>query len=132
MTLENLKGHNELCGGYSYSGEASFSGTTVKEVLEEIKEFVKGKDAGYIGDGFGNKDKTFCSSWGIRINEIPYVGNWAGWKNKYGHQFDDYEVEKVSVDGGWYCFYDFYIITKDKERLTEEDEHDKAMSLFKL
>ena len=38
IRTDNLKGHNEMCGGYAYSGYASFDGVTVKEVLEEISQ----------------------------------------------------------------------------------------------
>ena len=116
MIKVNVTGHNDICGGYSYSGEASFDGKTVKEVLEEIKEFVKDKSAADIGDGFGNPERDFCSCWGITINSIPYVGNWAGWENKYNHEFDNYIVTKVEVNGGWYCFYDFDIKCEKKEK----------------
>lgn len=109
----HTEGHGEMCGGYAYSGYATFDGKTVKDVLEEIKEYAKDKSADFIGDGFGNPNhNTLGACWGIKINGIPYVGSWIGWKNEYKHQFDDYEVESVSVHGGWYCFYDFYIKTK--------------------
>ena len=105
------KGHNECCGGYAYSGYATFDGKTVREVLQEIKEYAKntGND---IGEGFGKPNKEMGACWGIRINGIPYVGGWAGWENKYKHEFDDHEVAEVRVNGGWYCFYDFDILTK--------------------
>lgn len=106
------KGHNECCGGYAYSGYATFDGKTVREVLEEIREYAK--DAGNdIGEGFGKPNKKLGACWGIRINGIPYVGGWAGWKNEYQHQFDDCRVIKVLVEGGWYCFYDFHIVCEE-------------------
>ena len=131
MTLKNLKGHNEMCGGYSYSGEASFYGANVREVLEEIKEFAS-ESGNDIGEGFGKPGKHMGACWGIKINDIPYVGGWAGWKNEYKHQFDDYEVEKVSVYGGWYCFYDFYIYTKQEKKKSQEDDEEKAFRLAGL
>ena len=101
-------GHNEICGGYSYSGYATFSGRTVKEVLEEIKEYAK-ESGGYLGEGFGNPKREFGAAWGIRINDKRYLGNWAGWKNEYNHEYDNWVVTKIRVNGGWYCFYDFDI-----------------------
>ena len=128
--------HNEMCGGMSYSGTASFEGKTVKEVLEEIKEFVKDKDAHYIGEGFGNKESKGCDCWGIYINyrygfmgghiTKRYVGGWVGWVNDYNHEYDDYIVTQVDVSGGWYCYYDFTINckapdAKKKEGLSDEE-----------
>lgn len=107
----NVKGHNDMCSGYNYSGTASFSGKTVKEVLEEIKEFAKGRGQD-IGEGFGTLDKSWTRHWGITINDVRYVGAWAGWKNEYKHQFDNWIVEKIEVNGGWYCWYDFNIKCK--------------------
>jgi len=106
-----VKGHHTMCAGYNYNGYASYDGRTVKEVLEEIKEYSKDK-GNYIGDGFGNPKSHHGNAWGIRINDIPYVGNWCGWENKYNHQYDNWIVTKVRVNGGWYCFYDFNIECK--------------------
>ena len=41
------EGQKAMCGGYEYSGIASFEGKTVEEVLDEIREFAKDKDAHY-------------------------------------------------------------------------------------
>ena len=109
-------GHDDICGGYSYSGTASFEGSTVAEVLQEIREFAKDKDSLYIGDGFGRDKDGFACCWGIRINGIPYVGGWAGWKNDYRHEYDEERVVEVRVSGGWYCFYDFYIECEETEK----------------
>lgn len=111
MIKLNVQGHGEMCGGYAYSGYATFDGITVKDVLEEIKEFAK-DDGNDIGEGFGKPGKTIGDFWGIRINNIPYVGGWIGWQNKYNHEYDNCKVSKVLVNGGWYCFYDFNIITE--------------------
>ena len=113
IKLENLTLHDEMCGGASYSGKVMFDGKTVKEVLEEIKEFAKDKQAQYIGKGFGNPLSKGVDCWGIRINDKNYVGGWAGWKENYDHEYDNSEVERIVISGGWYCFYDFHIITKD-------------------
>lgn len=117
-----VEGHNDFCGGYSYSGFASFEGTTVAEVLEEIKEFAKNKQAAYIGDGFGNPQSKMCNAWGIKINDVPYVGDWAGWKNEYRGEYDEEKVIEVRVSGGWYCFYDFGIISEKTKK-----SHDKIL-----
>ena len=60
MITLNVEEHNDICGGCSYSGTANFDGRTVKEVLEEIREFAKDERA-YIGEGFGNPSKHFAS-----------------------------------------------------------------------
>jgi len=114
MIKLEVQGHNDICGGYSYDGYASFEGKTVKEVLEEIKEYAKDRSAEYIGEGFGNKNSPGCDCWGIKINDIPYVGGWVGWENGYNHEFDNETVDKIKVYGGWYCFYNFLIYTKSK------------------
>ena len=54
MELIQKSGHNEMCGGYSYDYEVKYSGHTLKEVLEEIKEFT-------------NNDKRF-----VKIDEYGY------------------------------------------------------------
>lgn len=112
IKLIDMVGHNEMCGGYSYSGHAKFDGRTVKEVLEEIKEYSHSPNVMNIGDGFGDPENKAWPCWGIRIDGIPYVGGWCGWKNKYHHELDDEVVRDVRVSGGWYCFYDFDIVTE--------------------
>ena len=116
MIRLNVVGHDDICGGYSYSGPVSFDGKTVKEVLDEIREFAKDKDAQYLGDGFGNSSSDSCDAWCIKIDEITYWNSWVeqSW-NKYGtydSSLDNLLVDKVVVHGGWYCFYDFEIFTK--------------------
>lgn len=112
MIKLNVKGHNDICAGYCYSGTASFSGRTVKEILDEIREYSKDKHAKYLGDGFGNPNIEW-GAWSISINGKTY---WNCWLNKethqYTHDLDNLLVDKIEVDGGWYCFYDFYISTK--------------------
>ena len=112
MIKLNVTGHNEMCGGYAYSGIASFDGKTVKEVLDEIREYAKDKNARYLGDGFGNPKSNNCDCWKIQINGKTY---WNCWNNTiclpYNKALDNLKVKQVRVDGGWYCFYDFDIIT---------------------
>ncbi len=116
MIKLNVTGHNDMCGGYQYSGNVSFEGTTVKEVLDEIREYAKDKDAHYLGDGFGNPNSKCIDCWSITIDGIIYWSNWAkqSWEKykTYDHSLDDLVVDKVTADGGWYCFYNFRISTK--------------------
>lgn len=117
IRIDNLKGHNEMCGGYAYGGYASFDGKTVKEVLEEIREFYSTNACEtYDEQGrlWGKKGKDFAGAWGIKINDIPYLGTWIGWENEYNHQFDDLCVKSVFADGGWFCSYNFYIETYEE------------------
>lgn len=114
MITLNVSCHNEMCGGYEYSGTASFEGKTVKEVLEEIREYYADHACeAYDEQGrlWGKKGKNVGDAWGITINGIQYLGTWLGWKNKYNHQFDDLPVKRIRVNGGWYCSYDFNIET---------------------
>lgn len=61
-----------MCGGYNYSGNVSFEGKTVKEVLDEIREYAKDQDAHYLGDGFGNPNSKWIDCWFIMIDNIVY------------------------------------------------------------
>lgn len=114
-----VKGHNDMCGGYGYSGHAIFSGQTVKDVLEEIKDYVKDKDAHYLGEGFGNPNSKNCDCWSISIDGDIYLSNWieSKWKTYYDKNQNtkkDKLVKDVKVDGGWYCYYNFNIITEEE------------------
>ena len=123
IRTDKLKGHDAMCGGYAYSGYVSFDGVTVKEVLEEIKEYYADHACEtYDEQGRlrGKKGKDFGGAWGIRINGIPYLGTWLGWKNEYNHQFDDLRVKRVRANGGWYCSYDFDIETYETKHLDKE------------
>lgn len=112
----DVKGHPDMCGGYGYSGVASFEGKTVKDVLEEIKEYAKDKEASYLGEGFGNPKSNCCDCWAIRINGDTYLSEWAEpkWRTHIDdiNNYLDLKVKEIKVDGGWYCFYDFNIITE--------------------
>ncbi len=124
----NVKGHNEMCGGYAYSGHATFEGRTVKDVLQEIREFSKNEQAQYLGDGFGNPNiEQTGNCWKIRVNNKTYL---SGWLNdniiEYRHEDDEKEVEMITVNGGWYCFYDFDIYTKDFKKTQDENFRSKV------
>ena len=116
MIKLDVKGHNDMCGGYAYSGTALFEGKTVKEVLDEIREFSKDAQASYLGDGFGNPNSNGTDAWQIAINGVIYWTSWIvqKWDNVaiYTKDMDNLEVKEIKVNGGWYCFYDFDIITK--------------------
>ena len=110
-------------------GYATFEGKTVKEVLNEIKEFTNGNFISFDKcESFGNNYGP-CGAWGIYINGVPYIGTWNGWKNKYNGQYDNCKVEKVKISGGWYCAYDFYIITKDLEKSKKLEKENEALKL---
>ena len=99
MIKLNTTGHNDICGGYAYSGTASFDGETVREVLEEIKEYTKDKEAAYLGEGFGNPYSKGCNCWAISINGKIYLSEWAEpkWKTAINdiQRYLDLKVKKV-------------------------------------
>lgn len=115
ISFDNLKSSNDMCGGMSYHGYAEFEGKTVKDVLEEIKEHLKGGgcylDAGKEGK-WGKLGISFGAAWSIKINGKLYLYTWLG-DNKmiYDHSLDDAEVTYLEVDGGWYCDYNYNIHT---------------------
>ncbi len=112
IEIIDVEAHNTMCGGMTYLGTASFEGRTVKEVLDEIREFSKNNNANYLGDGFGNSDNK-NDAWSISIDDNIYWSSWVNVKPKeYNHTLDDLEVEKINIDGGWHSFYNFNIYTK--------------------
>lgn len=115
---------------------ASFDGKTVKEVLNEIREFSKDKNAEYLGDGFGNPNLKCGDNWGIYIDDVTYWGSWLTPNNlphqKYSLTFDDKKVDKIEIDGGWYCFYDFRIYTKTETSLEDEETEDEETIVKRL
>ena len=110
IKLENLKRVDTLCAGATYVGKASFEGKTVREVLEEIKEYSKDKDGGDLGYGFGNPNEHW--GWEIEINDHILLSNWIGHKPEFTYKYDDLKVISVEVDGGWYSYYNFHITTE--------------------
>ncbi len=118
MIKLNTTGHTDLCGGYSYSGTVSFSGTTVAEVLQEIREFSQDKQARYLGNGFGNLKSEGCDNWRIAINDSIFLTSWNNEHPDYNGYYDTFPVDRVEVYGGWYCFYNFTIITKTKQEVS--------------
>lgn len=96
-------------------GHFNFEGKTVKEVLEEIKEFTNNSNIHFRKiEDYGNNDSDFdCDAWSITIDRIDYLGCWSNWVNKYKGQLDNKKVKEVKVSGGWYCAYDFEIFTEE-------------------
>ena len=110
MITLNVNGH---------TGIAEFEGITLKEVLEEIRQFSQGKGCASLGDGFGSGG---YEAWRITINGVTYWSAWQGDKcQKYDNGLDNEVVSKVKVCGGWYCFWDFNITTL-KSILKEKKE----------
>lgn len=125
LNLEDLKWSPCWMSDLSHSGYAKYDGTTIKEVLNEIREYAKDKECYYIGDGFGNPN--FTGKWGdwrIQINGKIY---WANKKEniadslckKYDKSMNDLIVERVYMDGLDYRWYYFDIWTT-KEWLENE------------
>jgi len=115
IKIKDLTSHGDMCGGVTYYGDCTLEGKTVKEVLEEIKEYTSNpRNTAFAKIGeFGNSDEGFGCAWGIYINELEYISSWnSSWRKPYQGEFDDCEVESVRVRGGWYCAYDFYITVK--------------------
>lgn len=115
MITLNVNGH---------TGIAEFEGITLKEVLEEIKQFSQGKGCASLGDGFGSGGHE---AWRITINGVTYWSAWQGDQcKKYDKALDNEVVSKVLVRGGWYSFWDFNITTlkyhlvKDKQESEEK------------
>lgn len=117
------------CSDGSY-GKASFNGKTVKEVLEEIKEYSQQEWANYLGDDFGrlNGNKGF---WSINVDNKIYKSSWPSDlrnKNLYHNENDNDEVSYIEVNGDYYCWYNFNIYTKkfvrkEKKLMQELDEY---------
>ena len=116
----DLTSYGDMCCGMSYSGKCTFEGKNVREVLEEIKEYTTNpKNTKFKKiNGFGNSDEECGCAWAIHINGCTYLSTWNGgdwWRKQYQGEYDDCEVETVSVNGGWYCAYNFHIKVKGVE-----------------
>ena len=112
MEIIEKGGHNEICGGYSYSYEITFGkyGNTLKDVLREIKEYTNEHSFGRLGD-FGNPDIGIEGCyWGIYVNGDIYISSWGNESPEYApswkHFYEGDESEIVTSiygDGGWCC-----------------------------
>ena len=110
----------------TYIGECQFDGKNVKEVLQEIKEYTNNSKNGKcakIGE-FGNDKNSIGNHWDIIINDKIYISSRSknSWRKQYQGEYDNCEVESISVSGGWYCAYDFYIKTKENDYTEEYEE----------
>ena len=121
MEIIEKGGHNEICGGYSYSYEITFGkyGNTLKDVLKEIKEYTNEHFFGRLGD-FGNPDVELSGNcWGIYVNNDIYISGWLSERSpedapSWNHFYTGDESETVTSiygDGGWYCGINIYINT---------------------
>ena len=132
MEIIEVGGHNEMCGGYSYSYEITFGkyGNTLKDVLKELKEYSYEHSFGHLGD-FGNPNIDIDGRhWGIYVNGDIYISSWGSerspkdspsWKHFY--EGDESEtVTSIYGDGGWYCGINIHIDTTDPMPLNYTDE----------
>ena len=100
----------------TYTGNCLFEGKSVKEVLQEIKEYTnntENREFAKIGE-FGNSKEPCGNHWEIIINDKEYITSRgkSWWRKQYQGENDNCEVESITINGGWYCAYDFYIKTK--------------------
>ena len=111
MQVIETGGHNEMCGGYSYTYKVLCDTNTAEDVLEEIKEYTS-QDRQFKRKGeFGCNDNG--GAWGIYINHKVYISTWLGQEPNYDPEDLKKEVKYVYGSGGWYCAIDFDIITED-------------------
>lgn len=119
LNLDNLVWHGNVQQP-SESGYATFNGTNLKEVLDEIREYSKDKKCYDIGDGFGNPNYSYKDfgggAWEIYIDEVPY---WSCYSEanckKYDSSLDDIKVKEIWVDGFWYSWGFFWIKTENEQ-----------------
>lgn len=139
MKIIEKGGHNEICGGYSYSYEITFGkyGNTLKDVLKEIKEYSYEHSFAGLGD-FGNPNvDIFGHHWGIYVNGDIYISSWRherspqdtpSWKHFY--KGDESEiVTSIRGDGGWYCGINIYITTNPRPYKYTDNDFELDMPL---
>lgn len=112
------KKYADMGGGENNIGYATFKeGSTVKDVLEEIRKFSQEQHRAkprQIASGFGVNGGT--ENWAIYIDDELYCSSWGeSWRKTYYGGKEDRIVEKIEVDGGWYSWYNFNIVTKRGE-----------------
>lgn len=141
MKIIEKGGHNEICGGYSYSYEITFGkyGNTLKDVLKEIKEYSYEHSFAGLAD-FGNPNvDIFGHHWGIYVNGDIYISSWRHERSpqdtpswKYFYEGDESEiVTSIRGDGGWYCGINIYITTNPKPYKYTDSDFELDMPLSK-
>lgn len=107
MKVIKTGGHNEMCGGYSYTYKVVLDFyDTVEDALEEIREWRK-------------ENANPKEPYGIYVNNKIVESTWVGEKKegetfykKWYHGSGTEKVLAVHGDGGWYCGINFNIITE--------------------
>lgn len=141
MEIIEKGGHNEICGGYSYSYEITFGkyGNTLKDVLKEIKEYSYEHSFAGLGN-FGNPNIDICGRhWGIYVNGDIYISSWRHEKSlkdnpswKHFYEGDESEiVTSIRGDGGWYCGINIYITTNPRPYKYTDNDFELDMPLSK-
>ena len=103
---------------YDFAGNIEFDGTTVEDVIAEIKERLD-KHGEFVhsdklGD-FGNKHKGSDSRWAIETDDKLLISSTHG---DTAYNFDYFEevkkkpVVKLHVLGGYWSDYTYFIYTK--------------------
>lgn len=108
----------EMCGGMAYRGYAEFDGKTVREVLDEIREYARTGACKPTKNGWGNPEWEYkpCGGWSVSVDGKLVASGWANrWEPEYDGSKDNAKVKRISIYGGWYCDYDFNIVTKGDE-----------------
>lgn len=112
MVITKVGESNTICGGISYDYDIEVNGSTVAEVLEEIKEYTRNdKSFGVIGE-YGCDPAEFGNAWGIYIDGKTYISKWLGDEKTYKGDCTE-KVEYVKGRGGWYCGINIDILTED-------------------
>ena len=113
------------CGGGYYSGTASYEGKTVKEVLQEIKQYFQDK-----GNPWTDNSYYFVSIDGYTVIGYDY---WS--RGEYDPKRDDEKiVDHVNVVGGFWADFNFkiwtvkkkkHLITRVKERIIKSRKKER-------
>lgn len=120
------RGDGNFCGCDQSYGEARFEGKTVDEVLDEIREYSHKKNACYIGDGFGNEGAPdFCACWAVYVNDEVVASNWLNHTPNYKGDKGGWIVDRVTYDGGQYCWYDFRIHATEPREAVEARQREE-------
>ena len=106
---------------YSHDYKITYTSKTVREVLEEIKEYTNhDKRFGRLRE-FGHPESPrFGNCWVIYINNKIYLSCWVGespdnlslYKEMYDEADLDKKVSFITGNGGWYCGININIYTE--------------------